>query len=64
MLAGFRYRRLREMPQTANAMPMAITGYGPAGDGAESLKAGFDHYMVKPVDPLAVVDLLAGIAHS
>lgn len=54
--------RLRALPQAANAMLVAITGYGLAGDGAESLKAGFDHYMVKPVDPVAVATLLAGIA--
>ena len=57
-------RRLREMPQAGKAMLVAITGYGLAGDGAESLSAGFDHYMVKPVDPLAVVDLLAEIARK
>jgi two-component system CheB/CheR fusion protein len=55
-------QRLRALPQAANSMLVAITGYGLAGDGAESLKAGFDHYMVKPVDPAAVATLLAGIA--
>ena len=54
-------RRLREIPQTRNAMLVAITGYGLPGDGADSLKAGFDYYMVKPVDPVAVADLLGGI---
>ncbi|HEY0490419.1 MAG TPA: ATP-binding protein [Telluria sp.] len=54
-------RRLRGMPQARDAMLVAITGYGLPGDGAASLQAGFDHYMVKPVDPLAVVDLLAAI---
>ncbi|MCC6070134.1 ATP-binding protein [Massilia sp. GCM10020059] len=51
-------QRLREMPQAGKAMLVAITGYGLAGDGAESLRTGFDHYMVKPVDPLAVLGLL------
>ena len=54
--------RLRALPQAADAMLVAITGYGLAGDGVESLKAGFDHYMVKPVDPAAVATLLAGIS--
>lgn len=57
-------QRLRGMPQARHAMLVAITGYGLAGDGAESLNAGFDHYMVKPVDPLEVVRLLDGLARG
>ena len=57
-------QRLRQMPQARDAMLVAITGYGLPADGSDSLKAGFDHYMVKPVDPLAVVELLAEIVRA
>ncbi len=57
-------QRLRQLPQAREAMLVAITGYGLAGDGTDALKAGFDHYMVKPVDPLAVVELLAEIVRA
>ena len=57
-------QRLRQMPLARDAMLVAITGYGLASDGADSLKAGFDHYMVKPVDPLAVVELLGEIVRA
>ncbi|MBZ2209000.1 hybrid sensor histidine kinase/response regulator [Massilia soli] len=57
-------QRLRQLPQARDAMLVAITGYGLPADGAESLKAGFDHYMVKPVDPLAVAELLAEIVRA
>jgi CheY-like chemotaxis protein len=30
---------------------LALTGYGTATDYERSVKAGFDHHLVKPVDP-------------
>jgi PAS domain S-box-containing protein len=38
---------------------MAITGYGQKADRERSKKAGFDHHLVKPVDPMKVQQLLA-----
>lgn len=43
-------RRLREHPATCDALLVAITGYGQAEDRAASLRAGFDHHFVKPID--------------
>ena len=57
-------QRLRQLPQARDAMLVAITGDGLSADGSESLESGFDHYMVKPVDPLAVVELLAEIVRA
>jgi len=38
---------------------VAITGYGHADDVGRAAASGFDHYLVKPVDPAAVLELLA-----
>ena len=54
-------RHLRAMPGTAGAILIAITGYGQREDGEHGRQAGFDHYLVKPVDPSAIVTLLAGM---
>lgn len=51
-------RRLRLLPQTANATLIAVTGYGKTFDRDTSLAAGFDYYFIKPADPTALVALL------
>lgn len=43
-------RRLREMPALAGAFLVAVTGYDSAEDRSQARTAGFDEYMVKPVD--------------
>jgi PAS domain S-box-containing protein len=43
-------RRLRSEPETANALLIAVTGYGHEHDREISLAAGFNEYFVKPVD--------------
>ena len=50
--------RLRVQPETAGAMLVAITGYGQDKDRATALAAGFDHYLVKPVELAAIQQLL------
>jgi CheY-like chemotaxis protein len=50
--------RLRAQPETAGALLVALTGYGQENDKVKSLAAGFDHYMVKPVDAKQLVSLL------
>ncbi|WLI91183.1 ATP-binding protein [Massilia sp. R2A-15] len=52
-------RRLRQHHDTAEALLIAATGYGGAHDRGNTLAAGFDHHMVKPVDSAALFDLLA-----
>ena len=43
-------RTLRARPATANAVFIALTGYGQAHDKVLAKAAGFDHHFVKPVD--------------
>lgn len=52
-------RRLRADPATAGATLVAITGYGQDSDRETALAAGFDHYLVKPIDTDALQAILA-----
>jgi PAS domain S-box-containing protein len=49
-------RRLRA--QDPGATFIALTGYGQEQDRAQSLRAGFDHHLVKPTDPGLLQDAL------
>jgi signal transduction histidine kinase len=55
-------RRLRQLPETAKARIVAITGYGTSQDRARALEAGFDEHLVKPVHPKALYAILARLA--
>jgi CheY-like chemotaxis protein len=50
--------RLREQPESAHAILIAITGYGQDADRRRSRDAGIDHHLVKPVAPEALHTLL------
>jgi CheY-like chemotaxis protein len=52
-------RRLREKPYGVDLMLIALTGWGQPDDRNRSLAAGFDHHVVKPVDPSMLERLLA-----
>jgi len=52
-------QRLRALPETSNSLLVAITGYGQDSDRACALEAGFDHYLVKPIDTAALGNILA-----
>lgn len=43
--------RVRGQNDRAQPLLVAVTGYGQASDRRRSLEAGFDHHLVKPVDP-------------
>jgi CheY-like chemotaxis protein len=43
-------RKMREAPPLKNVLLVALTGYGQELDRQRSLKAGFDHHLVKPAD--------------
>ena len=45
------------------ALPLlvAITGHDQAEEPGRTARAGFDHYLVKPVDPSVLLDLLARV---
>jgi CheY-like chemotaxis protein/two-component sensor histidine kinase len=53
-------RRLRSRPEFATTLLVALTGWGQDSDRQKSREAGFDHHLVKPVDPEALRDLLIG----
>jgi CheY-like chemotaxis protein len=57
-------RRLRLLPQAAGATLIAMTGYGRQQDRDASMAAGFDHYLVKPVNTTQLADILAAAAEA
>jgi PAS domain S-box-containing protein len=52
-------RRMRALPECRDAMLVAVTGYGQDSDRSQSRDAGFDHHLVKPVQPGTLRDLIA-----
>jgi len=51
-LSGFEAcRRLRRLPWARDVVMIAVTGWGQDDDRRRSQEAGFDHHLVKPVDP-------------
>ena len=57
-------RRLRAMPETTQAILVALTGYGQAEDRQRAHKAGFDHHMAKPADLAKLLELLASVGSA
>jgi len=53
-------RRLRGEPGTRSSLIIALTGWGQDADRRKSHEAGFDHHLVKPVDPTVIGRVLAG----
>lgn len=54
-------RRIRRRPWGEDVVLVAITGWGQEDDRRQSQEAGIDHHLVKPVDPPALMKLLASI---
>lgn len=52
-------RRLRQRPDFAHTLLVAITGWGQEADRQRSSQAGFQRHLVKPVDPAEIRALLA-----
>ena len=52
-------RAIRNEPWGRTITLIAVTGWGQLNDRRRSGKAGFDHHLVKPVEPSALIDLLA-----
>ena len=56
------YEACRQMKAQAwdkNMILIAVTGWGQDDDRRKSAAAGFDHHLIKPVDPQALMKLLA-----
>jgi CheY-like chemotaxis protein len=51
-------RRIRAVPNGRAVVLVALTGYGRPSDYQHSTDAGFDHHLVKPVDPDGLAQLL------
>jgi PAS domain S-box-containing protein len=51
-------RRLRKDPACRDCVIIAISGYGQDDDRRRGREAGFDHHLVKPIDPDALFPLL------
>ena len=43
-------KRLRKLPETRDAILIALTGYGQVEDIERSQSAGFNHHLLKPLD--------------
>ena len=52
-------RRIREQPWGRDIVLVAVTGWGQEEDRRRSLESGFDHHLVKPVNPADLEKLLA-----
>jgi PAS domain S-box-containing protein len=55
-------RRIRQTPGLENIVLAALTGWGQQEDRRRTAEAGFDHHLVKPVEPTAVESLIASLA--
>ena len=51
--------RIRAMADGARTLLIAISGYGQDEHRRRSRQTGFDQHLVKPVDPVAITELLA-----
>ena len=54
-------RRLRADSRSARLVLVALTGYGQVSDRDKGIAAGFDHYLVKPVSPETLINLMSEI---
>lgn len=52
-------RAIRSRPWARRAVIIAMTGWGQEEDRRKTRDAGFDHHLVKPVDPAGLMKLLA-----
>ncbi len=56
-------RQLRQQPWGANMVLIAMTGWSMDEDRERSEQAGFDHHLVKPVEPDALMRLLVSLSN-
>ncbi len=57
-------RHLRKRAGLEQVCLAAISGWGQVDDRRRSSEAGFDHHLVKPVEPKILDELLAGLSKS
>ncbi len=62
MLNGYEIaRRIRDQPWGRDVLLIAVTGWGGPEHRQQTAAAGFDHHLIKPVDPTALTQLLASL---
>ena len=49
------------LPWGESTVRVAVTGWGQDGDRHRTQEAGFDHHLVKPVDPHTLIKMLLGL---
>jgi CheY-like chemotaxis protein/two-component sensor histidine kinase len=52
-------QHLRQLPAASRAILIAVTGWGSQADKQKAWQAGFEHHLIKPVDPDQLLALLA-----
>ncbi len=57
-------RRIRQRADFGNAWLVALTGFGESADRAKAIEAGYNEYMLKPVDIVALQVLFARLSAS
>ena len=57
-------RRLRSSEALAGVTLVALSGYGQEEDRRRAREAGFDHYLVKPIDAAALVNIIDALPVS
>jgi two-component system CheB/CheR fusion protein len=57
-------RRIRTNPRHRSVRLIALTGYGRVSDREATMQAGFDHHLVKPVQPAELLTVLAHLQAS
>ncbi|EYF08498.1 CheR family methyltransferase [Chondromyces apiculatus] len=55
-------QRLRAMPEMKGVLLVAMTGWGQEEDRRRSKAAGFDHHLVKPVEPKLLWKIISDLA--
>jgi CheY-like chemotaxis protein len=54
-------RQIRQQPWGKGVLLIALSGWGQQEDKRRAQEAGFDHHLVKPVEPAALEKLLATV---
>src|SRR5581483_12055665 len=57
-------RRVQRLPAQRGVRLAALTGWGQQADRRRTAQAGFDHHLVKPVEPEALESLLAALERT
>lgn len=52
-------KRIREQPWGRSIALIAVTGWGQQEDRRRTSEVGFDHHLVKPIDPEALARMIA-----